>query len=80
MPKTNYYQSKCQIQRKKNSPERPNTSSTRIQNKFEELMLKHHDVFSKNDQDIGKAEHFEQTNLAVTVEPLNDGRPVLILL
>jgi hypothetical protein len=26
-----------------------------IQSRYQELMIKHHDVFSKNDQDIGKA-------------------------
>jgi hypothetical protein len=32
---------------------------TEYQNKHEELTIKHHDVFSKIDQDIGKAKHFE---------------------
>jgi hypothetical protein len=27
--------------------------------KHQDLILKHHDVFSKNDQDIGKVGHFE---------------------
>jgi hypothetical protein len=42
---------------------------TEHQNKYKELTLKHHDVFSKNDQDIGKAEHFEHNIL------LKDNKP-----
>ncbi len=39
------------------------------QSKYEEFILKHHDMFSKNDQDIRKAEYLEHNIL------LNDTKP-----
>jgi hypothetical protein len=39
------------------------------EHKYQDLILKHHNMFSKNDQDIGKAEHFEQNIL------LKDNKP-----
>jgi hypothetical protein len=39
------------------------------QNKYDELIPKHHDVFIKNNPDIGKAEYFEHNILLKENKP-----------
>jgi hypothetical protein len=39
------------------------------EHKYQDLILKHHGAFSKNDQDIGKAGHFERNILLKDYKP-----------